>query len=96
MSTDADPNATKQPADADATSSERREALIKLGKDAAYATPVVVASISAVTASFNFAPGGVGDPRASVASASIASASIASAVIKRFRAESISLMELTY
>lgn len=48
MSTDADPNATKQPADADATSSERREALIKLGKYAAYATPVVVASISAV------------------------------------------------
>jgi len=46
MSNDADPNATKQPADA--TSNERREALIKLGKYAAYATPVIVASISAV------------------------------------------------
>ena len=48
MSTDADPNATKQPADADATSSERREALVNREKAAAYATPVVVASISAV------------------------------------------------
>ena len=45
MSTESDPNVTNQ---TDATNKERREALIKLGKYAAYATPVIVASVSAV------------------------------------------------
>ena len=46
MSSDGKPSDTKEPAGG--ANSERREALIKLGKYAAYATPVVVASISAV------------------------------------------------
>lgn len=40
-----------KPAEAGSWSSERREALIKLGKYVAYATPVVVSSVSAYSAS---------------------------------------------
>ena len=46
MSTESDPSATSSLPSA--TNNERREALIKLGKYAAYATPVIVASVSAV------------------------------------------------
>jgi len=44
-SSNRDASTTGQPAES--TNSERREALIKLGKYAAYATPIVIASLSA-------------------------------------------------
>jgi hypothetical protein len=43
-----DVSESKVAAPAGASSNERREALIKLGKYAAYATPIVIASVSAV------------------------------------------------